>query len=123
MVFPTQQPIAIFPDWPRGTRLVDEKGVPSEECRLFLDNLVKALQGNFKNEGILFPRLTGAQIAVIQSIYTPLIGHPLPINIPDISGQTIFDSTNRVPKIFIITFSGSPPHNIVSATWKTFTLT
>jgi hypothetical protein len=94
--------------------------------------LFQALQNNFSNEGILFPSLTQQEITAIENIYVPYIGSPLPqndpvnekqINIPDISGKTVFDSTNRVPKQFIITYDTSTPPNIVSARWYTFTLT
>jgi hypothetical protein len=102
---------------------VDKEGNFMPLLDLAFGFLFQALQTNFKNEGIVFPPLTATQIATIQAIYTPLIGSPLPQNIPDISGQTIFDSTNRVPKQFIITYDGATPPNIVTASWMTFTLT
>jgi hypothetical protein len=88
--------------------------------------LFQALQNNFKNEGIVFPPLTIDQLNAIQSIYTPYVGQTLPQNnpsvygqlvIPDISGQTAFDSTNRVPKQFIITYDSASPPNVLSAQW------
>lgn len=113
---------SIFPDMPRLEKVMDEENELTPYWDLFFSSLSQALQNNFKSEGIVFPPLTASQIATIQAIYTPLIGSPLPPNIPDISGQTIFDSTNRVPKQFIITYDGSIPPNIVTASWKTFVL-
>lgn len=117
-----QQPIlqAIFPDLPRERPVIGQDGDFSPLWSLGLSALFQALQENFKNEGIIFPRLSAASIANIQAIYTPLIGAPLPQNIPDISGQTVFDTTNRVSKQFVITYDGALPPNIVTATWRTF---
>jgi len=115
-----KQPQSIFPDLPRG-KLLDEKGNLTSTWNFALNDVFQGLQTNFSNEGILFPPLDATDIATIQAIYTPLIGSPLPQDTPDISGKTIFDSTNRVPKIFVITYDGSG--NILTAAWKTFTLT
>ncbi len=111
---------SIFPDLPREVPVINKDGDFSPLWSLGLSSLFQALQENFKNEGILFPRLSAANIADIQAIYTPLIGSPLPQNIPDISGQTVFDTTNRVSKQFVITYDGAVPPNIVTATWRTF---
>lgn len=128
----TRKPQSIFPDYPRDKQIVDNNKQLMPAWDLGLGSIFQALQKNFSNEGILFPSLTADQINTIQSIYTPYIGHPLPQNdptnrtqvfIPDISGQTVFDSTNRVPKQFIITYDASNPPNVVTAAWKTFTLT
>lgn len=108
---------SIFPDMPREIPTVDEKGNFMPLWSLAFSSLFQALQRNFKNEGILFPALSATNIALIQSIYTPLIGSSLPLDIPDISGQTVFDTTNRVPKQFIITYDASTPPNILSASW------
>lgn len=116
----TNVPQSIFPDLPRETPVIDDSGNFAPLWSLGFSALFQALQANFKNEGILFPRLTASQIADIQAIYTPLIGSPLPQNIPDISGQTIFDTTNRVSKQFVITYDGATPPNIVTATWRQF---
>ncbi len=113
-------PQSIFPDLPRETPVIDKNGDFSSLWSLGLSSLFQALQENFKNEGILFPRLSAQNIADIEAIYTPLIGSPLPQNIPDISGQTVFDTTNRVSKQFVITYDGAMPPNIVTATWRTF---
>ena len=117
-----QQPIlqSIFPDLPREVPVIDKNGDFTALWSLGLSALFQALQENFKNEGIIFPRLSAANIATIAAIYTPLIGAPLPQNIPDISGQTVFDTTNRVSKQFVITYDGATPPNIVTATWRQF---
>lgn len=114
---------SIFPDYFRGGKIAEANGTIATTYDLFFSALSQALQKNFKNEGIQLPLLDATQIAQIQAIYTPLIGAPLPLNIPDISGQTIFDSTNRVPKVFIITYDGATPPNIVTAQWRTYTVT
>ena len=111
---------SIFPDLPREVPVFNKDGDFSPLWSLGLSSLFQALQENFKNEGIIFPRLTAQNIADIEAIYTPLIGAPLPQNIPDISGQTVFDTTHRVSKQFVITYDGAVPPNIVTATWRTF---
>lgn len=113
-------PNSIFPDMPRQSPVIDKEGNFSPLWNLGLSSLFQALQNNFKNEGILFPGLSASNIADIQAIYTPLIGSPLPMNIPDISGQTVFDTTNRVSKQFVITYDGSTPPKILTAAWKQF---
>ncbi len=111
---------AIFPDLPREVPVIGKDGDFSPLWSLGLSALFQALQENFKNEGIIFPRLSAENIANIQAIYTPIIGLPLPQNIPDISGQTVFDTTNRVSKQFVITYDGAMPPNILTATWRQF---
>ena len=127
MLTQDKQAQPIFPDLPRESPVVNKEGNFTETWSLAVSQLFQNLQQNFKNEGILFPPLTAAQISTIQAIYTPYIGQPLPQNtqqknIPDISGQTVFDTTNRVPKIFVITYDTSTPPKILTASWKTFTL-
>lgn len=112
-----KQQQSIFPDYPRDMPAVDKDGNFNAVLDWGLGALFQALQDNFKDEGIVFPPLNSTQIATIEAIYTPLIGAPLPQNIPDISGQTIFDSTNRIPKQFIITYDVATPPNILSASW------
>jgi hypothetical protein len=119
----TRFPQSIFPDFPHEQTVVEKDGGLTSAWNLSLSSLYQALQKNFKNEGIVFPPLTADQIATIQALYTPYIGQPLPSTLPDISGQTVFDSTNRVPKQFIITFDGAVPPNVMTAAWLTFTLT
>lgn len=110
---------SIFPDLPRETPVIDEDGNFKPLWSLGFASLFQALQQNYKNEGIIFPRLSATNIASIQAIYTPFIGSPLPQNIPDISGQTVFDTINRVSKQFVITYDNANPPNIVTATWRT----
>ena len=112
----------IFPDVPRESPAIQNNDF-TNLWSLFFGDVSQALQRNFKNEGIMFPVLSADNIATIQSFYTPLIGSPLPFNNPDISGQTVFDTTNRVPKQFIITYDASTPPNITHAKWYAFTLT
>ncbi len=111
---------SIFPDLPREVPVIGENGDFAPLWSLGLSSLFQALQDNYKNEGIIFPRLSAASIANIQAIYTPLIGAPLPNNIPDISGQTVFDTTNRVSKQFVITYDASVPPNVLTAVWRQF---
>lgn len=122
----TKQRQALFPDFPRDQTVVDKQGSWTQQYYLGMSSLFQALQKNYKNEGILFPPLTQDELNTIQAIYTPYIGSPLPqddptvagqLNIPDISGQTVFDSTNRLPKQFIITYDNSTPPNVLSAQW------
>jgi len=110
-------PKSIFPDLPREIPVINEDGDFAPLWSLGLSSLFQALQENFKNEGILFPALSATNIADIQSLYTPYIGVPLPMGLPDISGQTVFDTTNRVSKQFVITYVGG---NISTAAWRTF---
>lgn len=111
---------SIFPDLPRESPAVDKDGNFSSLWDLGLSALFQALQDNFKNEGIVFPPLSAANIQIIENIYLPYIGLPLPQGIPDISGQTVFDSTNRVSKQFVITYDGAVPPNIITASWRQF---
>ena len=104
MTTQTRQPQSIFPDLPRETPAVDKHGDFTALWSLGFAALFQALQENFKNEGIVLPPLTATQIASIQAVYTPLIGAPLPQAFQDISGQTVFDSTNRVPKVLTESF-------------------
>lgn len=113
-------PKSIFPDLPREIPAINKDGDFSPLWSLGFASLFQALQKNFKNEGIVFPPLDAANIASIQAIYTPFIGSPLPGNIPDISGQTVFDTTNRVSKQFVITYDNNTPPNIVMAVWRQF---
>ena len=113
-------PQSIFPDLPRETPVIDKDGDFSPLWSLGISSLFQALQENFKNEGIIFPRLSATEIGQIQGLYTPLIGSPLPSTLPDISGQTVFDYTNKVSKQFVITYDASTPPNMVTAQWRQF---
>jgi hypothetical protein len=120
MVAQTRNLQSIFPDLPREVPVIDKDGNFNSLWSLGMSSLFQALQENFKNEGIIFPGLSAQNIADIQAIYTPLIGAPLPQNVPDISGQTVFDTTNRVSKQFVITYDGAVPPNITDARWRQF---
>lgn len=113
-------PQSIFPDLPREIPVITKDGNFSQLWSLGFSSLFQALQKNFKNEGIVFPNLSATDIADIQALYTPFIGVPLPMGLPDISGQTVFDSTNRVSKQFVITYDGATPPNIITAVWRQF---
>lgn len=121
-------PQALFPDIPRDAHAVEKDGNFTQSWMLAFSSLFQALQKNYSNEGLRLPLLTATEIATIQAIYTPFIGFPLPQDqglqqfIPDISGAMVFDSTNRVPKVFIITYDGATPPNIVTAAWLTYVL-
>lgn len=113
----TLNPQSIFPDLPRDMS-VGKDGKLNDLLQLGLASAFQALQQNFSNEGILFPPLTQDEQNAILSIYTPYIGKSLPITLPDVSGKTIFDSTNRVPKQFIMIFDYTKdPAILISAQW------
>ena len=105
---------------------MDENGNFNSLWSLGLSSLFQALQTNYKNEGILIPRLTDAQAADIAALYvqyytpSPI---PLPPGAQDISGQMIYNTTLEVPQIFIINFDGATPPNVTAARWWTFTIT
>lgn len=77
----------------------------------------QTLASYLTHNGIFVPRVT---IDQINSINIPIVGRPIG-NFTNNSGQMVYDTTNSVPKIFvlqvnsagIVTFSG----------WKTFTIT
>ncbi len=116
-------PSSIFPDLPRTQQIATKNGDLHPDWSSGLAALFQTCQKQFSNEGYQFPRLTPSEQAAIQSIYTPFIGLPLPINIPDISSAMIYDPVNFVPKMFIITFNADPEPLVLTASWKTFTLT
>lgn len=87
---------AIFPDFPRGDKLVDSNGDITPPYRLFFQQLVMALQTNFKPEGIVVPPKPTTDI-------TQLVGAASNNNI-------IYDSTTNE-------FKGN-----VNGTWMVFTL-
>lgn len=121
----TQQPIQqpIFPDFPRQAPLVDKDGNINHLWELGLGSLFQALQKNFKNEGILFPPLTATEMSTIQALYTPFIGQSYNIltqSLPDISGQTVYDSTTQISNQFIIAKNISG--NVTLAEWVPFAM-
>src|ERR1700758_1120025 len=121
MTTQTALPQAIFPDLPRTNPEVDKQGNFSKDWSLGFSLLFQALQTNFSNEGIKFPALTAAQMADIAAMYTPYINQPLPQDqglqqtLPDISGATVFDVTNRMPNQFVLTYDASIPPKVASA--------
>lgn len=110
---------SIFPDMPRERSAVDTDGNFNALWLLGFESLFQALQVNFKNEGIMFPVLSEDNIASIEASYAVYIGVELPFEVPDISGQTVFDSTNRVSKQFVITYDSNDPPNVLTAQWRT----
>lgn len=109
----------IFPSMPHASPVVDANGNFNSMWLIGLSQLFQALQRNFKNEGILVPRLTQTQIDDIATSYASYVGSPLPPGVQDISGQLVFDITNNVSKQFVIAYDSSSPYNILSAQWKT----
>ena len=131
MTTQTAKPKAIFPDIPRDPHATQENGDFTQPWMLAFSSLFQALQKNFSNEGITFPQLKASEMATIAAFYAPYINKPLPqndptngtqINLPDISGATVFDSTNRIPNQFIITYDGSTPPKVSSAQWVMFSM-
>ncbi len=124
-------PQAIFPDLPRESPAVTKEGDFVQQWSLGLSQLFQALQANFSNEGIKFPPLSASEMASIASLYSAYIDKPLPQNdptngtqkyLPDISGATVFDSTNRMPNQFVITYDASNPPKVASAQWMMLSL-
>jgi hypothetical protein len=125
MTTQTKKPQAVFPDLPRDPIAVESDGKHTEAWSLAFNALFQALQNNFSNEGYSTPPLTQDQMNTIASLYTSVIGSPLPQNSPggtqqslsDISGHIIFNSDNRSPNQFVITYDGSSPPNVSTAQW------
>ena len=118
MVAPINNHLSLFPDLPRESPAVDTEGNFTFLWALGFASLFQALQDNFSNEGVKFPSLNSTDIASIQSRYSAFIGMPLPPELNDISGQTVFDTDNRVSKQFVITYDGSTPPKILAAQWN-----
>ncbi len=123
MTTQTKLPSSIFPNFPAGEPVVKQDGTLTDTWSYSLSDVYQGLQTNFSNEGIVFPPLSSDQLDQIESIYAPLVGYQLPQGTPDISGKTVFDTTYKVPKQFIITYDGATPPNIVTASWKTLLVT
>lgn len=101
-----RQQQAIFPDLPRDKQMVDKQGNITQAWDLFFQQLVMALQTNFKPEGIVTPPKAASAIANLG-------------NISESIGNIIYDSTNNEFKGIVLVTMGPP---IVTIT-KTFTLT
>jgi hypothetical protein len=126
MVTQIKQRQSIFPDFPRGTPTVDKNGNFTENWRLGLSSVFQGLQKNFTNEGIQIPQLPESDLDTIEAPYTALGSNLKPLGLlPNIAGKMVYDTTNNVPKMFIIVFQNTddPSSNVTSASWKTFTLT
>lgn len=109
---------SIFPDVPRESPVVDKNGDFAPLWSLGFGALFQALQENFKNEGIVFPPLTAANMTTIQNLYASYIAGPyttLTLNLPDISGQTVYDSTTQITNQFVIAQDNSG--NVTLAQW------
>lgn len=90
----------------------------SNTWQMYIGILIDTLTEYLSHIGIRTPQLTAAELADVESPYTAIIGSPLG-DLEDISGLQAFDTTNRLPKVFIITFAGS---NVATATWRTIQL-
>ncbi len=116
---------SFIPDSPRDNKAIDEDGTLSADYQLFIDQLILGLQSNLTPEGWMLPLLTASQLATVQAVYTPYIAGTYPDMLkvlPDISGSIVFDSTNRIPKVFIITYNGATPPIILTAQWRAYVL-
>lgn len=99
---PKQQ--AIFPDWLRGQRFIDEKGYLTADAQLFFENLTNALQTNYKPEGLVIPPKSASDIALLtaQASFTNII----------------YDTTNNL-------FNGNldlPAGSVTSQAWVPFAM-
>jgi hypothetical protein len=73
----------------------------------------------------VIPPLTPSQQSVIQNLYSSYIGgeySSLTKNLPDISGQTIFDNVNYLTKQFIIAQDNGSPSLVILAQWVPFAM-
>lgn len=109
---------SIFPDYPRENPAVDKDGNFLPLVDLGFGSLFQALQANFKNEGIVFPPLSAANMTMIQNLYASYIGgayNTMTLVLPDISGQTVYDLTTQITNQFVIAQDNSG--NITLAEW------
>jgi hypothetical protein len=97
MTVPIMNPQAIFPDLPRNQPFLNENGSVNDYWLLFFENLVMALQTNFKPEGFVIPTQSTSNIALLTGVNS--------------NNNIIYDSTANQ-------FKGN-----IAGTWKTFTLT
>lgn len=116
---------SIFPDYPREQPAVDKEGNFNALVDLGLGSLFQALQQNFKNEGIVVPPLSATNMATIQALYTSFVGglySALTLAQPDISGQTVFDTTTQTMNQFVVGTDGASPPNVTLAEWVPFAM-
>ena len=111
-------PQSIFPDMPRESPATDKNGNFMPLWEIGLSALFQALQTNFKNEGILFPSLSASSMTSIQNLYAAYIGgsyNNLTRNLPDISGQTVYDTDTQISNQFVIAKDNT--NNVTLAEW------
>lgn len=111
---------SIFPDVPREQPETDKDGNFTDLWSLSFGALFQALQDNFKNEGIVFPGLSQDNITSIQNLYIDYIGgtyNDLTKNLPDISGQTVYNQTTKFTNQFVIATDTATPPNVTLAEW------
>lgn len=114
---------SLFPDLPRQSPAIDKDGNLAPLWDLGFSALFQALQNNFKNEGILFPQLSQSQMNTIQQLYAAYIGqsyNTMTLALPDISGQTVYDSTTQISNQFIIAKDSA--NNVTLAEWVPFAM-
>lgn len=118
---PAKKKQSIFPDFPRGTPVLNKTGGFTDNWHLGLSTIFQQLQKNFTNEGVQIPQLIYSDIQQIQEVYNPRLINKTLGNIPNISGKMVYDITNTVIKVFIITFAtpDDPSSEIQDAVWKT----
>ena len=117
---------SIFPDFPRGSPVINKEGNFTEVWHLQMSSLFQALQKTFSNEGFQLPRLSNDDMNTILSFYTAAIGKTLQnARLPNISGRKAFNFTTESEKTFIINFTptGNQSGTISAVAWKTVTLT
>lgn len=116
---------SIFPDYPRQGPAVQPDGQMTPHWDLGLSSLFQALQKNYKNEGILIPILSQSNMDTIQNQYTQFVGgtyNNLVTNLPDISGQTVFDTTTFTCNQFVVGQDTATPPNVTLAEWIPFAM-
>lgn len=96
MATQVKKPLTIFPDFPSNVKLVDENGYMSKDFQLFFDQLILALQTNFKPEGFVIPQEIASDIVLLTGTQS--------------FANIVYDSTNNE-------FKGN-----INGTWMTFTL-
>jgi hypothetical protein len=118
MLSDTKQGQAIFPSAPTESPAVTKDGEFTALWSLGFGSLFQALQNNFKNEGIMIPPLTQENANTIQALYQDYINETyenLTLNLPDISGQTIYNSSSKITNQFVIAQDGDG--KVIFAEW------
>ena len=115
---------SLFPDVPRESPAVQKDGNFTHLWELYFGELSQSLQSNYKNEGIIFPPLSAANMTTIQNLYTSYVGgtyDALTFKLPDISGQTVFDTTTYNSNQFVVAQNNAG--NVTLAEWVPFQMT